>query len=308
MKRFFYIVLLVTLTLGAKAQNQFHMGQYMIHQPFINPASIGSYDDLNAALLYKKQWAGFEGAPKVQGLNLNLPLPGEKSFLGLTVLRDEIGITTSTEVTGSYAYRLKTGLNSKLTFGLSASLNMMQSNLDDLHIHDIDDPLFSENTPTYLMPNFEFGTYFTAKRFYVGLAIPNLLENKIIFTDGLEGATSFNFQNLHYYLHSGYAWKLNEKDDLNTSVLIKEVAGASLQFDVNMQVMFDNKFGIGASYRSSKELLAMLTFNVIPQLRLSYGYEFNFAELGNYSNGSHEVLLIFNRVKADKPVIAIPRF
>ncbi len=293
---------------SVKAQNQFHMGQYMVHQPFLNPASMASFNHLNAALFYKNQWTGFEGAPTIQGLNVSAPIGKKKSFIGLTLIHDKIGINDATEISGTYAYKLKTSLKSRLVFSLTASLNLIQSDLAELHIQDQNDPLFIANSPTFALPNFKFGSYFYKKKFYVGFAVPNILENKVVYSTGLEGEAGFNFDNLHYYLHSGYTWALSQKTDLNTSFLVKEVKGSPLQFDINAQAMFDKKFGIGVSYRSSQELLAMASFRLIPELLFSYGYEFNFAELGNYSSGTHEILLTYAFNPPSKPIIAIPRF
>ncbi len=301
----FIFVLVASSTL---AQNQFHMGQYMIHQPFMNPAAIGSYENLNITAFYKNQWTGFDGAPEVRGLNINTPLRNNKIFLGLTVVNDIIGISNANEISGTFAYKLRTGSKSRLVFGTSASLNLVQSNYADLHIHDVNDPIYASNTPTVAMPNFKFGAYYYRKRLYVGLAIPNILENKVIVTGGAKGETSFNFENIHYYLHGGYRFTLSESIDLNMSTLIKEVQGSPVQADLNAQMLWNKKLGIGASYRSSKELLGMLTFNLSEQFMLSYGYEFNFAELGNYSSGTHEILFRYMYKPPLQPVVSIPRF
>ena len=304
----YLIILLAIVPFAGMGQNQFHMGQYMVHQPFLNPASMGSYTRLNGAIFYKNQWTGFEGAPKIQGLNISSPIKGRKNHLGLTVVHDKIGVNDATEISGSYAYKLQTGSKSRLVLGLSASLNLIQSDLATLHIHDEDDPLFSANTQTFALPNFKFGAYFYTRRFYAGLALPNILENKVVYTSALEGKASFNPRNMHYYLHAGYSWKLSPKNDLNTSVLFKEVQGSPLQVDINAQMVFSKKIGIGLSYRTSKEILAMAMFQIIPALKLSYGYEFGFSEIRNYSSGTHEILLVYEFNPPSTPVVAIPRF
>ena len=62
------------VSLSTLAQNQYHMSQFMLHQPFINPAAQGSYSNLNGALFYKTQWTNFVGAPEIAGFNINKPL------------------------------------------------------------------------------------------------------------------------------------------------------------------------------------------------------------------------------------------
>jgi type IX secretion system PorP/SprF family membrane protein len=294
---------------SAWGQNQFHLGQYMIHQPFINPAAITASEHLNAALFYRNQWMGFEGAPEVGGLNVNMPLGAEKNnYIGLTVIRDQIGINTSHQISGTYAYRIRTGNYARLSFGMSATLNLLQSDLNALLIQDAADPLFQANSPTFAMPNFKFGVYFQRKRFYAGLSLPNILENSVIYADGIAPVTEFDFNSMHYYLHAGYKWRMGEKHALNTSFLVKEVGGAPVQGDVNIQAMFNDRFGIGTSWRSSGEVLGILTVNVVPEFLISYAYEFNYGRIGTYSSGSHEILMVYRFVPPKTTVIEVPRF
>lgn len=307
--KLFAVVLVLITTQHSKAQNQFHLGQYMIHQPFINPAAMGTYSKLTAAMFYRNQWTGFDGAPVTQGINLIHRLPDEKNFIGLTVGHDVIGINKSTEISGSYAYKLKSGPKSRLVFGLSASLNLVQSDLNNLNIIDQTDPIFSANSPTYALPNFKFGTYYYRPKFYVGFAMPNLLQNQVVATGGgQKGEASFNVDNLHYYLHSGYNWAYKPKLDFNFSTMLKQVSGAPLQIDLNVQALFNKKYGVGVSYRTSNELLGILTWQINQDLKLSYAYEFNMADIGYYSNGSHEIMLIYQYRPPVKPVISVPRF
>ena len=74
MKKIIFISFWVLLAFNVKGQNQFNMGQYAIYQPFLNPAAIGTFDNINFAILYKKQWTNFIGAPHLQGFNFNMPL------------------------------------------------------------------------------------------------------------------------------------------------------------------------------------------------------------------------------------------
>lgn len=300
-------ILLFALLYKANAQSQFHYGMYMIHQPFMNPATIGSYERFTAAMLYKTQWVGYDGAPKIGALNLIKPFGS--SVVGLSVINDQVGIDNNTEISGSYAYRLKLNGYSRLSLGMSASINLLQSNLDKVDILDSNDPTYSGgNTSIYTEPNFKFGAYYYNRNFYVGIAIPNILENKISFENGSGGQTNFDFRTMHYYLNSGYRFVLNEKMNLNVSTLIKQVSGSSLQYDLNAQLEFNRKIGIGVSYRSSKELLGILSYQLTPDLKMAYAYEFNFDEIGNYSSGSHEIMLIYQFNPPKESIISVPRF
>lgn len=303
-------LIFVFVALFSQAQNQINMGQYMIHQPFINPASIGSYTKITFAGFYRSQWTQFKGAPVTQGFNAILPVKSRKHTLSLTAFHDAIGINNNSEISLAYAYSLKVGLNAYLSFGAAASLDLLQADYNALHTIDQNDPLFQANSPLVPLPDFKFGTYFYKNKFYAGFTIPNLMNNKVVFTTSgaSSGTSGFDPKDLHYYAHMGYSFVLNPKFDLNASTLIKEVSGAPMQFDLNAQLMYKKTAGIGFSYRTSKELLAMLTIQVIPSLKFSYGYEYNMGQIGNYSSGSHEIMMIYQLNPPKETIVSVPRF
>lgn len=300
--------LAVLFSLNVMAQNQFHIGQYAIHQPFINPASIGTFDEINMAIVYKNQWVKFEGAPHLGGFNYNMPVGKQhKNFIGLNAVMDKVGVNTSTEISGSYAYKITTGEQSRLIFGLSASLNLVQADLAEITAIDANDPLYTVNSPTFALPNFKFGSYFYRNNFYVGFVMPNILENRVVELNGVpEGDFGFNAKNLHYYLHGGYRWRIKDKHNVIFSTLMKQVSGAPFQVDFNINTMFKDRFGLGASYRSSNEVMANIQMYIVPQLLLSYGYEYGFSALNNFYSGTHEVMMVY-RINSSNPTIAFPR-
>lgn len=304
-----YFLCFFSLTYG---QNQFHIGQYAIHQPFLNPATIGVNDGINFALLYKKQWFGLEGSPNLQGANFNMPVGAgsvKKSFIGVNLINDKIGLNNSTDISGTYAYKVRTSINSRLILGVSASLNLISSKLEQASTSGaVVDPVYATNSPVYPLPNFKFGSYFYRRNFYLGFVIPNLLDNRVIVENGsTKGFVGFVPKNIHYYFHGGYKFDLLKGNSLVTSFLVKEVSGAPLQLDLNLNFMYRKQFGIGANIRSSKEAMIMLSAYVMPELLLSYGYEYGFNELNNFNSGTHELLLIY-KVNGGNQDIAFPRF
>lgn len=291
----FVIALILLQGRSAFSQNQYNISQYMLYQGFINPAAISNEKAFNAALFHRSQWVGISGAPTTQGLFLNMPFKDAKNTVGLMVLHDKIGVNNSTQLSLAYAYKLK--LNPKIdwSFGVNASANIVQSNYNSLESDDVYDPTFANNTPSVVMPNFKFGTYLKGARYYAGFAIPNLLENKIVGAN--KGETKFNAQNLHYYLQSGYLFSLSEKNAIGLSTLIKNASGAPMQIDLNAQYIYNEKLGLGLSYRTSNELIAMVNYQITPMFRLGYAYDYNMSKLSRYTTGSHEIMLIFTMAK-----------
>jgi len=171
------------------------------------------------------------------------------------------------------------------------------------------DPVFQSDTKTFAMPNAKFGAYYFRNKFYFGFAVPNILKNKIETSGIAAGITSFDAANIHYYLHSGYQFDINENWKSNTSILVKQVSGAPLQIGLNGQVVYRDFIGAGLSYRTSKELIAMVNYRINPQLKLGYAYDYNLDQIGSYSNGTHEIIVLFELIKDNAvPIIEVPRF
>ncbi len=312
--KLFVAVFFTFLLGGLSAQNYYHISQYMIHQPFINPAAIGSYNTLNGAALYKQQWVGLEGAPSIQAININTPLGVSNGNAGFSVVRDQIGVNNRIDIAGTYAYNLSLGAKSKLALGITGMAVLNQSNFGDAAVNDPNDPLFSANTEMRVLPNFQYGMYYYTNKFYVGLSLPKLLLNSVTAdaTGNTNASTSFEFSQLHYYLNAGYRIELSDKQDLNISTLLKQVAGAPFQFDINAQLVFGKKLGVGASYRSSNEIVGLFSYQITEAFKLAYSYDFSLGrkdlDLGAYHNGSHEIMLLFKMPTKEPLLIEPPRF
>lgn len=306
MKKILYITVSVLLSAAAlRAQNQFNLSQYMLYHAFVNPAAIGNYEQLNGAVYHRSQWVGFNGAPTSQGFNMNLPFKSARHTIGLAYLHDQIGANNNNEISLGYAYKARLTTKTSLLLGLMATANIMKTSYTTLALNDAIDPTFNNNT-TAVLPNFKYGMYLQNERYYVGIAIPNLMENKI--SSG-KGEVAFNAKNLHYYLQAGYLFRLGEKSELGLSTLVKQVSGSPLQADLNLQYIYNKKFGIGASYRTSKDLVALVNFRIMPMLKLAYSYDYTLSALRRYNSGSHEIMLIFNMVNDKKTIGAqVPSF
>lgn len=314
-----YLKIIASITIlfcigSLKAQDYFHISQYMIHQPFINPAAIGSYNTLNGAALYKEQWAGLDGAPSIQSLNVNSPLGVSNGNVGFSVVRDQIGVNNRIDIGGTYAYNLSLGAKSKLALGISGMAVLNQSNFAEATVNDENDPLFANNTQMKVLPNFQYGMYYYTNKFYVGLSLPKLLLNSVTADSAgsTNSSTSFDFAQMHYYLNAGYKFELKENLDLNVSTLLKQISGAPFQFDLNAQVVFSDKLGIGVSYRSSSELAGLFSYQITDMFQLAYAYDFPLAkkslDIGAYHNGSHEIMLLFKMPTKEPLLIEPPRF
>ncbi|MCK7494145.1 MAG: type IX secretion system membrane protein PorP/SprF [Comamonadaceae bacterium] len=80
-----------------------------------------------------------------------------------------------------------------------------------------------------------------------------------------------------------------------------------LALDINGNFIIADIFWLGASYRTVEEsVVGILELQLTQQLKLGYSYDYQMGEIGNFSSGSHEVLL---RVEFGRKVSASsPKF
>ncbi len=305
----FMVFLMVFNYSKTQAQLANEVNQYMVYQPMVNYAASSSYQTINGAVYYRNQWVGFNGAPVGYGGSVSVPLPKKNITLGISVLRDKIGVRTNDALDLNVAYKFKINRKSAISFSLSPQARFLTGNLDEVVTTDLQDPNFSNVYKSGVIPNFKFGAYYFRSNFYVGAAIPGMLKNEVdIISGATKVSTTFEMDKLNWFLHSGYLYNINKKNDVSLSVLMKEGAGASLHMEANaMWLLMEKKFGIGASYRTSKDIVGILNFQFLEQWRLSYAYQYSFGTISNYQSGSHEVMLIFelaskrNYVKLNAP-------
>lgn len=311
-----FVSLSFMISLSSYSQLSSQVNQYMVYQPLVNFASVSSYESVNAAMFYRNQWTGFEGAPITYGLAFAVPIPKKNnigitnSTVGIAALRNEIGIHQNDELSINYAYRLQVNRKSFLSFSLSPTIRFLSDNYGMTTQSENNDPIINKTIVNKTAPNFKFGSYYFRNRFYLGIATSNLLYNNVYNNNTSYAVeTGFNPKKINYFLHSGYQFELNNKSDLITSGLLRIAEGASLHYDLNLMWSYENKFGIGVSYRSTKEIVVIANFKLYKQFKLSYAYQHSLSEIAAYENGSHEVLFIYELIPAKKLIkISTPRF
>ena len=131
--------------LGVSAQQDPQYTQYMYNTQVINPAYVGSKDALSFGLLYRTQWVGLEGAPQTGTFTIDSPIGSlDKMGLGLTIVRDELGPSISSNITADYSYSINTSLTSQLSFGIKAGVDILDVDFSRLNIADPGD-IFETN-------------------------------------------------------------------------------------------------------------------------------------------------------------------
>jgi len=308
---FIVIILMLLGTFSSNAQQDAQYTQYMYNTQVVNPAYAGSRDALSFGLLYRTQWVGFEGAPKTATFTANSPIGALQNMgLGLSILRDEIGPAVESNVIVDYSYTINTSDVAELSFGLKAGIDILDIDFTKLNIFDSGD-IFEQNIDNKIQPQIGAGIYYNTSKFYAGLSVPNFLTTSHYDESTLDDV---NFdgdiapaERLHYFLIAGYVFDLSDNLKFKPATLVKAVSGSPLQWDVSGNFLINEKFTVGAAYRWSAAMSAMLGFQASDQIFVGFGYDYQTTDIESYSDGSYEVMLRFDVFSKPERVLT-PRF
>jgi type IX secretion system PorP/SprF family membrane protein len=263
--------------------------QYMYNMHIVNPAYAGSEGTLNIGLLHRTQWVGLDGAPKTTVAAINAPIK-KNIGLGLSVFADEIGPVKEQNAFVDVSYTIQTSDYGNLAFGLKGGFTFLDAQLSTLDLgDDIPDDVF-DNDINDSYANFGAGAFYYTDHFYAGLSMPNMLNQFHLNRKG--GVISSASEKMHYYLTSGYVFEMNDNLKLKPSVLLKGVKGAPLSIDLAGNVLINNKFELGVSWRIDDSLNALMNVEVANGFRIGYAYDYTLSNLGDFNSGSHEVILL----------------
>lgn len=292
MKEYIKILILVfvtIVTLPSMAQQLPQFTQYMYNTIAINPAYAGSRETLTLVGLHRTQWAGFPGAPTTQTLSVHNRLRNENIGLGFSFINDELGFENFVYMYGDFSYTIKLNAISKLAFGLKAGFTSF--NLDnELYLANTDDNLIGSIDGRWT-PNIGAGVMWLWERGYLGLSAPRLINNNYS-RDGSYKA----LERVHYYFTGGYVFDIGFNTKFKPSLMLKATNGAPLSTDVSANFLFNDRIWLGASYRFSNTegaLGFMTDYQVLRDWRIGYTYELPTAEIRPYTNGTHEIILMF---------------
>ncbi len=316
----------------AVAQQEAMYTQYMFNQLAYNPAYAGTRGWLSVTALHRDQWAGwgsgaqqwggsYDGRPLTQTFSLHAPFK-DRVGLGMALLRDRIGVHTSTSLRLFYAYRIEF-VRGTLSLGLSGGATHWRARWSELLYKDPQalDRSFNEGDPDRWLPEFGAGIYYFNDHFYLGLSVPRIWQYPLRFEDTSddEGIVAFAKLYPHFYLLAGGAIPVGGNPDLvfKPSMLIKSVSpfsdffvsgdqvyrtGAPTELDLDAALLLRQTLWVGLSWRTALEAWwgrtssmdsadLWMALQLRNGLRLGMAYDFPLTAIRPYTFGSFELMV-----------------
>ncbi len=320
--------LLITVILGftglAFGQQLPQYSQYSRNQFMINPAAAGMYDFLDITIGGRFQWVGFDNAPvttyaygstvlkkKYQRYNPSIRTSAGsliypevntgkfKHAVGGQIVGDQYGAFRKISFSGTYAIHLPVSKNYNLSFGTKLGISnnsflqdravvLSQSEgytgpiYDDLAYND-----FVADQSNLNFFDIGAGLYFYSKDLFIGIAADQLTRDMVKF-----GSGTANFDpRMQLNATAGYKIALNDRVKLMPSALLKMVPNTPLSIDASLQIEYQEKMWLGATYRYGDAAVIMLGACISEKFKFGYSYDFSISKLNNYNSGGHELVL-----------------
>ena len=284
------------------AQQDAQYTQYMYNTININPAYAGSRGVMSVFGLHRTQWVGLDGAPTTNTFSLNTPINNSNLGVGFSLVNDRIGPTSDNTISADISYTVTMNEAYKLSFGVKASGNIFNLDTDKLDPAQANDPNL-QNFNNEFSPNFGAGVYLHSDKLYLGLSVPNFLQD----SKYNDNEVAVFQERMNFYFIGGYVFDVSPSIKFKPAVLTKMVAGSPLQVDASANFLFFDKFMLGGAYRWDAAVSALAGFQVTDGLFIGYSYDMETTNLRRYNSGSHEVFLrfeLFNKVSK----MVSPRF
>jgi type IX secretion system PorP/SprF family membrane protein len=290
----FSIILFLGVANQVDAQQLPLSSQYYQNMITLNPAFTGQTEYAKAAVSHRSMFTGVQGSPQTSYLSVDGQTASGKMGLGIIAYQDQTDILSSTSAMVNYAYKIKTGSNSLLSFGLAVGVQNQNIDFDKAKVVNELDPILFGQRVNRTVFNADFGLGFEWKGFQAGFAIPQLLGNNPTVTTNSGQTLDLNTVQ-HFRGSLKYDFVINSSKDIKfyPMAVVRSVKGAPMQWDANLVLDAANLGWIGITYHST------YAFGVSVGVRyksISAGYAHNFTTgvVNDYSKRSSELILTYN--------------
>jgi len=270
-----------------KAQQDPLYNLYSFNQFMVNPAYAGIYNNFNANLITRKQWAGIEGAPLTNMLSFHSSV-ADKFGAGLLLVNDRLGINNNMEGQLAFSYKLFTGKKT-LAFGVQGGIIHYGYDYSKLNTDNLSDPALNVQYDNFNKANFGAGLFYMTDNYYLGVSVPRILnvevENNMVNSKRYEP---------HFYLSGGFILKSKSVSSLlfKPSFLVRYTTNHQVSADISLSALLANTVWTGFTVRNLDALAITAQLQVSRSFRFGYSFEFPTNKLSQQNYGTHELSLL----------------
>lgn len=289
----FVLFVLIVLP-NAIAQQMPFSSQYYSNQFVTNPAFTGNKNSTSVFLTHRSQYTGIAGGPQTTYFTIDGKAKKEGVGLGLSMYSDITDILSRSGVNANYSYALKFPQGHELTFGLALGLVNNKIDFSKITVLDNTDPLLTTQEQSKTAVNADFGLAYHIGRWEIGAAIPQIIGNKVNYKNNL-GITDTYSMSRHYYGSVKCLFDVNKPKGITAYplLMVRSVAGAPFQYDVNAVIDWKRIGWFGVTYHSNYAV-AFSAGVRYKGLSIGYAYDMGMSKVRNYTGTTSEFLLSYN--------------
>lgn len=283
--------ILMLMNISLHAQTDIGTRSHWYNRANYNPASIARPNYIYSFFNARKQWTGINGAPSVYNFQVSGFLNEYNSAFGLSMIKDDIGLTTAFNPTVQYAYHV--GLNEKLelSLGLSAGAYSRRVNSAAYEPDNSNDLALNYSDEKYISPDANFGVELQSHHFILGVSATHLFS--IWKTDDQFLITNHNYAYALYKNSESELFNLSaglQVMNRENLTVAEGTAIVRIKRPTGLQKGPSELFDLGLTVRSNSLFTAITGISITRNMRVGYTYDFGFNNTFN-GNGSHEVIL-----------------
>jgi type IX secretion system PorP/SprF family membrane protein len=290
LSRVFLGVLLFGFLPNLYAQQDPVFNQYMNNLLTVQPAYAGMSGYVNATVMSRIQWAGFDGAPLTNTLTIQGPINKYNVGFGLSIINDQYGPVRQNGIYVDYSYRILLRDDQYIAFGMKGGFNRFEAMLTELSVHDPNDPVTAFDINKKYLPNFGVGVMWHADNFFLGGSIPKIFKNRI---NSNSGETVYK-EEMNFYLMGGYVFLVADNVKFKPTMLARWSESTPTVIDFSANALFYDKVWVGATYRMQNSYGLLFQVLVTNSIKLGYAYDLTSFSPSQMNAGTHEFMLSYD--------------
>lgn len=292
MKRFGNIIAGILFLFGTPSfgQTEISSATHWYNRANFNPASIVREGYIYMFSNVRKQWVGVDGSPTVYNIQASGFSNNQNSAFGISMIRDDIGVTTAMNPTLQYAYRVKLEEDWHLSLGLSAGVYTRKVRGSEYEAEHINDPVLDYTDERYTSPDASVGAELQWTYLIFGISTTHLFslwkaDDLFLISNHRYAYAIYRNSNSELYNFTGGIQVSNRKN----LTVVEGTAIIRFKRPTGLIKGPTELFDFGFSVRSVKQLTLLTGINITSNMRVGYTYDFNFSNTIN-GGGTHEIL------------------
>ena len=277
MKKLFFIIV-VFYYVSYHGQQTLQYSNYLENSFYLNPA-VAHLGKKSLNIIYRNQWAGFEGAPKTTFLSYQSSFSFKKdvkssfSNVGGFVQNENIGAFRSFKINISYSYSFLLSSNWRLSFGSFLGIQQLGLDVTGVTLFDPNDPVVDVSNFT-LLPDFSLGFALANKNNFFGISTKQVFQNnwkKIINSDLSQNESSIVLIAAKKIALSNIGFTPNIMLDFTGQFNPKLIAG--------LKIDYKEIISTGIAIRNENSVLGQFKIMFSKNLHISYAHDFSFSNI-----------------------------